>query len=215
MSEQSPERPEFEPDEVFVAPPGADDDDWTMPPEPPGWVKPVGILSIVFGSLGIIGSACGLFGTGMMLSPFWDNLMRDAAEASGDTYAPMPKPSITTLVQQTILFGWAIVLLVAGIQTVMRKPVARALHLIWAVVKVLLVIWGVWISVEYNARMTEWIEQHGDPNMGAMSFGGAASTVGTIAVAIWQFAWPAFCLIWFGIVKTKPEDFTGGFEPAA
>ncbi|TVQ33306.1 MAG: hypothetical protein EA376_02935 [Phycisphaeraceae bacterium] len=187
-----------------------------MPPEPPGWVKPVGILSIVFGSLGIIGSVCGLAVSGWMISPVWDDMMRQAAEASGDTYTPMPKPSIGSLMQQAALFAWAIVLLVAGIQTLMRKPVARALHLIWAVGKVVLVIWGTWIGLQYSAQMTEWAEQHGDPQAtGMMGFGGVASTATTVLMIIWQLAWPTFCLIWFGLVKTKPDDITGGFEPAA
>ena len=96
-----------------------------VPPEPPGWPRPIGILCIVYAAGGIlIYGFCGIAGTllqGWMLS--W----------SGLTAPPMPPVMMwTTAAQSTLPLVLGIVLLVAGIRLVRLRRSSRPLLAAWA-----------------------------------------------------------------------------------
>lgn len=92
----------------------------------PKWPKVIGILSIVWGSLGLF---CG--GVGMAMLPFSAKLSGMALK-NGE---PTPYGSIPTITDYTITgigFGLALLLLFAGIACVSYRPTTRVMHLVYA-----------------------------------------------------------------------------------
>lgn len=199
-----------EPDDVFVAPPTSPDDIDDDFAEPPGWPKPVGIISIIWGSLGVV---CTGGGTAMQTL--------SSSMLSGSIEGPLPpmvtNPPIVIYVSGAMAALWGVFLIVCGAVTVNRKPVGRTMHLVYSVVAIVLITWGLYIGFQMQAEMAQWIKDNPDTQYAQMQGTGAAigMTIG-IAVSFVRYIWPVFCLIWFGLIKTKPEQMTGGVEsPAA
>ncbi len=195
-------------DQVFIADPStADifDDEPTLPK----WPKVVGIISICFASLGLI---CGGVGTAwMFIQP---GFMKSAEANMPGGFPPELTQSNPTLIAATIIgTAWAAFLLVCGIMCVLRKPKVRPLFLLYAVIAILLTIWSASIQLELQAGVKQWVADHPDAQFSDMSRNGAQGIgqfIGLIVGLAISFSWPAFCLFWFGFVKTKPDDFTGG-----
>lgn len=126
-----------------------------VPPEPPGWPRPIGILCIVYASGGIlVYGFCGIAGTllqGWMLS------------LSGLTAPPMPPVMMwTTAAQSTLLLLLGIVLLVAGIRLVQLRRSARPLLAAWAAARLALLLVSALVGVvtmptqlDYQVAMNE------------------------------------------------------------
>ncbi len=202
------------PDEVFVAPPTSPSDDDFDFTEPPGWPKVVGIFSILFASLGLV---CG--GVGLVWMFVGPGMMQSAA---GNMEGGMP-PSLTT--RNTTLLAitmistiWAVLLLVSGILTIQRKPVARLSHLVWAAGAIVLTVVSIKMQLDMQAEMAQWMKDNpsAEFTMNAKQGGGAGNLIGLVLGIVLGLSWPTFCFIWFGLIKTKPEQMTGGIEsPAA
>src|SRR3954471_18440045 len=86
-----------------------------MPGEPPAWPKVIGIISIVWASLGL---ACGMCGFGWILYlPTFSKQM----EAQMGPMPPAMTPSAAQMALMVVGILWAFVLLSAGIATIGRK----------------------------------------------------------------------------------------------
>lgn len=198
----------FEPNAVFVAPPRADDD-YDLP-EPPKWPKVVGIISIVLAGLGLLCGGCGVLST-----IFMPQFMNQVAPDMGPLPPTMqPGPLYIAIMVFSLL--WSVLLLVAGITLLNRRPPARTMHLVWAAGSLVLFVIGVYNNFQIVAEMTQWAKDNPDSQF-AQSFNPTvqlATGLGTLA--IFGLPWPVFCLVWFGFIKTRPEQMTGGaVEPAA
>lgn len=170
-----------------------------LPPDPPAWPKVIGIISIVFASLGLVCGGCG----GAMLFA-----MPALLKLSEEQFGPAPdvfKPPVAQLAMVPVGFILAIVLLVAGIMLIRRKPAARVMHLVYAVVNILLTSAGVVVGLMQLDKLAAWkAANEGEQwaaqiNMPQQYFTLAFAT----AIGI---AYPLFLLIWFGLVKRKATD---------
>ncbi|MCA9310437.1 MAG: hypothetical protein KDA21_04475 [Phycisphaerales bacterium] len=202
---------EFEPhDPHAAAPPVEPDWDGEYDAPPPGWPKGVGITSIVLGTLGLI---CG--GLNLVGSAFSNQLMQMAAQ--GQDWERGPLQTIGTIDYAMLGLGLvgSTLLLLAGITTTMRSINGRWLHLLYAALKIILIVVGIWFFLDKRTAHIKWAETQSADNMFAQPGQASQAMIGlAIGVAL-GILWPLFCLIWFGLVKTTRDDFTGGLEPAA
>lgn len=183
----------------------------------PGWPTALGIFSIVWGSLAVLCGACAsvsTFAQGPMLE--WAAKMQAQgpqtpgapAMPSGPIPAEM-QPNAAQIVTGLIHPLGGVVLLVAGILLCMRRPAARATHLVYAVVSLLGTVVGVvgvmmWVGsfrrFEAANPDHEWVHYFNtfsNPSMMVMQ---------TIGFSVVSVLFPVFVIIWFGLVKKRPED---------
>lgn len=177
--------------------------------EKPVWPKVIGIISIIFGALGVI--CGGLSLASMFVMPG----MMASANFEGGTppvfpYAP-PPISLTILAVAGVL--WAIVLLGAGIMTASRKPAGRPAHLIWAVGTILLSLPSFYMQIQMQNEVARWMRDNPDAMLAQQ--GSAGSVIGMAVGALMTFSWPLFVIIWFGAVKRRNEDLAVGVEDLA
>lgn len=169
----------------------------------PGWPKPVGIISIVWGSLGLLCGVCGL-GSVTMMSSF----MKGVEEQMGSPMPDVMKPSGAQMGLMALSFIPAVILIVAGVMTVKRNYKGRMLHLVYVGLSVVIGALGIGMQVMQQLAQKDWAAQNPD-NKWAQNIqqGGMFAYIGIAFGVILSFAWPVFCAIWFGAVKRKPEDF--------
>jgi hypothetical protein len=174
--------------------------------EPPGWPKVVGIISIVWGGLAILCTGCGIAG---LATQSW---AMGQAQQSGQKVPQIPAVMMPGNVDYALMgVGaiWAVVLIFAGIACVKRSPSARMLHLVYAIGGLAMTLGATVWNLQKQAAIAQYFKdnpndpmaQYNSP-MGAMIGMGLGLVIGG--------AWPVFTLIWFGFVKTKPEQMHGG-----
>jgi len=196
--------------DVFVADP-ADADPFFDEPELPGWPKVVGTISTVFAALGLV---CGGLGAvGVFLQP---TMMGSAAgQMEGGMPPQMTQVNHTLLVATIIGLAWAVFLLVGSIMCLLRKPVARPLLLAYAVGAIIITLWSVSVQMGIQDGIEQWVQDNPDADFSQNYSSSGQATgqlVGLVVGLTISLSWPAFCLFWFGFIKTKPEDFTGGAD---
>lgn len=179
--------------------------------EPPVWPKVIGILSIVFASMGLTCGGCGV--VGLVL------LMASGAQLSDDPLPPPMQPDVTDWALMGLSMLMSVLLLVAGIVTVMRRPAGRALHLLYAVLDLPLVIASTAMSIQQMNEMAQWAANNPDSQWAQqqnMPGANVGQYVGLAFGLLMGVGYPIFLLIWFGMIKRRAEDMTGGVaEPAA
>jgi len=197
-------------DKVFVSDP-AEADLFDDEPIGPKWPKVIGILSIVVGSFFFL---CG--GVGAVFIFIQPQLMQSVAS---NLQGGMPPVLMTTdPVRATAAISgvvWAALLIVSGILCVMRNPTARKLFLVYGTVGIMLGLWGLSMQLGQQAEVRDWIAAHPDSEYAQNSNTPGAQIVQIIGLVIGiglGLGWPAFCVFFFGFVKTKPEQFTGGAD---
>lgn len=197
-------------DKVFVADPAAADlfDD---EPVGPKWPKVVGILAIVVGSFFFL---CG--GVGAVFLFVQPQMMQSfASNFEGGVPPVMTTTNPAQVTSAIIGVVWSALLILSGILCVMRNPTARKLFLLYGTVGIVLGLWGLSMQMNQQAAVQDWIAAHPDSDF-AQQASGPGSQIGrifglVIGVGL-GLGWPAFCVFFFGFVKTKPEQFTGGAE---
>lgn len=165
------------------------------------WPKVVGILSIVWGGLGLTCLACGV-GSLLFMPAMLPEEMRNQ---------PLP-PNMRIAVWQAVMFAigfvMSILLIVAGVQTLNRSMAGRSLHMIWAVASILLTLVNIYFGWKQMIEMEQWMNDNPDSKFAQgprMSRGtSTAMIVGLNSIGL---VWPAFCLIWFGAVKRTQASF--------
>lgn len=178
--------------------------------EPNTWPKVIGIISIVWASLGLLCNVCGavspLFQSFAMsmVPPEQQQQMQQQAAAQNTAF---------TVVMSLIGLLLAGLLLFAGIQTLRFRWKGRMLHLVWGAVSILTAIIGAVIGFGMmKAQVAAQIQQlQSDPNTAAQAqqMQGAveATAYGMYGcMVLFSFAYPLFVLIWFGLIKTRAEQ---------
>jgi hypothetical protein len=202
-------------DDVFVDPSAAWDGDDPFV-DLPGWPKPVGIISIAWGALGLFCGVLAVGGPALMRS-----FMQSAQnQMQGGLPDVLVNPPASAQAAQFSAVAWAVFLIVCGGMLIARKPVSRLLHIVYAVGAIALTVWGVYEQLQVQIQMQEWIDANPDSDFAraAGAGGGAGGMIGLAIGLVIGFAWPLFCLVWFGLVKRKPTDIVGEGErlqPAA
>ncbi len=177
--------------------------DFELEPELPGWTKPVGIVSAVLASLGL---GCGGCGIGVLFAT--PQLMKMAEQEYGPPPAVM-LPTTLHKVNAAVGTVWAGLLLVAAIQTLRRRYAGRILHLIYAAVAIPLFIWGITVQLDSMEAIGQWAQAN-PSNKWSQRYSPSGSLIGLAVGVLLSVPWQLFCLAWFGFVKRKPDDFTGG-----
>lgn len=179
------------------------DEEWV---EAAGWPKVIGIISIVWGGLLIACVGCGL-GAQLIFAPMQAQMFTDGMPPAA-TNPPL-------LVYVSAILGSIInvFLIIAGSLLLMRRPVARTMHLVYVVVALASAALGIYAQLQMQAEITDWVQQNPDTQyaqqIGANAIG---QVVGIVAGMLFGFAWPIFCLIWFGAVKRDSSEITRGVE---
>ncbi len=185
------------------SPPNAVPQYLDLPPTPPVWPKVIGIISIVFASLGLVCGGCGL-----IVTPFMGQLMGSAAE--GHELPPIYQPNIGNMAYAALGLLSALLLLIAGALTISRKPVGRMLHLVYAIVGIPLTIGGLYIQWKLQRETAAWAAQADPANPFAQQFNspqaGFGNMIGMAFGAVFGLSYPLFLLVWFGLVKRKASD---------
>lgn len=178
----------------------------------PKWPKVIGIISIIWGSLGLV---CG--GLGLVALPFSSKLIEAALEDG----QPVPYGMVATGTDYALAgigFVLALLLLFAGIACVSHRPVTRKMHLAYALIAIPVVVWQ-YLNQQHKSELNiQWAKEFPDSPMAqgmdpAQNPGaGAGQLIGLVMLIVLGFGVPLFYLIWFGLIKTKPEQITGGEE---
>ncbi len=195
-------------DETHLPPAEADFLDDDIRPKP-AWPKVVGIISIIWGALGVV---CNLIGSGwMVMQP---SFMQGAADQmQGGVPPQMLQLQVPLLAMMVFGVVWAIVLIVAGAMTAGRKPAGRKAHLVWAAVAMVLGVAGTYMNLQYQNDIAEWIRDNPTSDFAQQPGAGAGASVVSIAVGlVLTFAWPVFTLVWFLAVKRQGSDIAEGVE---
>lgn len=184
--------------------------DFDMHAPLPGWPKVVGIISIVWASLGMLCNTCGVLGQAMqgavvnMVPPEQQEQMKAQMQAG---------QSPLVILSYVIGVVASILLLVAGIQTLRRNASGRMLHLAWAVISLLLAIFGGIVGwQQMNTNLAHTLQN--DPN--AAQAQGAATGIAYVmfgCIMVLTLIWPVFCVVWFGMKGKRPEAGAGIEEP--
>ena len=177
----------------------------------PKWPEVIGIISIVLAGLGLTCGGIGIIWQGFVAPGFMEQAL------DGD---PFPDAMRLNGVDYTI--GGAglvlsLVLLFAGIACVTHRPVARIMHLVYAGCSIPLNIGSYLNQMAKAESMQQWaqdypnnpISQSMDPSNPMAAIG---QIVGLVLFMLLGLGIPLFYLIWFGLLKTKPEQMTGDEE---
>lgn len=171
--------------------------------EPAKWPTVVGVVSIVWGGLGLL---CGVCGGVMMLMPSMMIGMvpeEQRAEVERQMAANAAWPIEYILLAFSVLL--TVLLLVAGIMLVKRNPGARPMFLAYGAAGVLLSLCQVGVQYVKIPQAVKASVPAGatDEAIRQATFMGYAMAALMILLGM---AWPAFCLIWFGLVKRDSRD---------
>lgn len=210
MTTQPPSRP----DDVYIAPPMAGDqlDDFA---EPPKWPKVIGIISIIWGSLGL---CCNVIG-GAYYSVGQPALLKMAQEGPmADGIPPFMLQAHLPMVALCVLgLAVSVLLVIAGSTLAARKPAGRGLHLAYGVVGLLLVAISMYFQFQMQAQVDQWVRDNPTTAFAQQQQqAGIMKVVGPVLGVVLGFGWPVFSLVWFGLVKKDPNEITKGVgNPAA
>lgn len=174
-----------------------------LPPDPPSWPKVIGIISIVLGSLGLV---CG--GCGTIMTPFLPKLMEMGAP--GQEVPPVYAGNFPMLGAGVLGILNALLLLIAGAMLIRRRPVARPLHLVYAILALPLVAISLWLQRKMQIDLVAWAQTAPPDNLHAQRAlapgAGLGSMIGLLFGAALGLGYPIFLLVWFGAVKRKASD---------
>ena len=174
---------------------------------PTSWPKVIGILSIVWGGLGLTCLACGI--GGILIGP----AMMPPEMREG----PLP-PSMRIAPWQAGMFAFgfilAILLIVAGVQTMRRNMAGRSLHMLWAAVSILLTLTNIYFGWRQVIEVEQWMRDNPtSPFAKGPQLSRGSSMALVFALNGIGLIWPTFLLIWFGLLKRTKASF--GASPNA
>ena len=181
------------------------------PPTAPGalnqgvqssWPTVVGILSVVFGSMGTLAGFCGGLGSlfmGTMMSTFAKGNAQTQSMVDG-MKAIMPYQ----LISCALTFIPGVILLISGIGTLRRRRWARRVSMLWVVVRLVLGGIGVFVGLRTQQVMQQHMGSMPSPSWASIFQGPAGMVIGLV----WVSAYPIFILIWFNRAAIKKETAT-------
>lgn len=209
----------FEPSD-FPAPeaPPTEAGDFVPVTPPEGWPTVIGILSIIFGALGVLGAGCGA--VGLVAAPVVVNLIPEGPER--DEVQQSIQQSMTNVPLQVgvqlIEFVLAIILIVGGVQLLKRSRSAAKTLTIYAIgdliSNTLVLIVGVLAAGAQAKMISENPDMQQQMPQGVQGIMQALGVVGAVVGWVITAIWPVFLLLWFRRSKIKDSMATwGGGQP--
>ena len=174
--------------------------------KPKSWPIAIGVVSIVFGSMGLLNTGCG--SAFMLMLPMLPPEIQEQAgqQASGPVY-------VLQIGQQCAGFILAGLLLFAGIAACRRKPSMRGLHLGWSGLKIAMALIVFAISMTMISDMVDQLnEQFSSQGMDIHITEGIVIII-LVATALWAILWPVFLLIWFNLSGVKRDIDSWSYDP--
>lgn len=177
----------------------------------PKWPKVIGIISIVLAGLGLTCGGIGIVWQGFIAPGF----MEQALE--GDPFPDALRLQATDYAIGGLGLLLGFLLLFAGIACVTYRPSTRMMHLAYACCTIPINIWSYLNQMAKQESIQQWaqdypnnpIAQSMDPSNPGAAIG---EIVGLVLFLLLGIGIPLLYLVWFGLVKTKPEQITGGDE---
>ncbi len=182
--------------------------DFQLSGEPPAWPKVVGIISIAWASLGIPCSGCVSI---MMVggSGFYEWGRQQQIAAKMPDTGPMPAvfhPGGVDMLSSIVWFIGVVVLLVAGIQVLRRRAAGRTIHLAYATISIVGTLIYAVSAVIKSLAIAEWIAHNpGDPYLKQPGVSFAAYPILPIVFSLILLVYPIYIVIWFGMMKKRPD----------
>lgn len=169
-----------------------------VPPEPPRskWPTIVGILAIIWGSLGILGA---IWAAVALMIP---GLTRATASQ------PSPIPHSIEIISGPINAALAVLLLIGGVKLISRRILGVRLLKTWAVIDVITTVGGLVFAATGISQMIQDMRQTTGP---APMPPGVLETMvlgGMCVGLVFGIAPPIFALVWFARRTIKDEVAT-------
>jgi hypothetical protein len=181
--------------------------------EPAKWPKVVGIISIVWGSLGLVCTTCGVAqgALGQFAISLAPADKQEEIKAQMADQPPIQKQGPADYALMAARYPLAAIVLIAGIMTLRRVASGRTLHIVYAITAFALSLigWIVFAVLKFPAHQ-EWLKSHPDVQ-GAQFMTTPMILLFGLVFTVIVLAYPTFCLIWFGLLKKRPE--AGWIEP--
>lgn len=185
-------------------------------PEPArnSWPRVIGIVSIVWGSLGLVCNGCGL-----VMQVFQSAMMSMIPQPSGPNAQQLPpipdvmKPTALEVANMGAGLVICVVLIIAGAMLAARNPKARAAHLAYAGLSILATVVGTAIFIQKQSAIMAWAKQNPDNLWAKSQTQGANFAFISIGFGVLLgLAYPLFILFWFLAVKRDSREITEGSE---
>ena len=170
--------------------------------KPPAWPLVIGWLSIAWAALGTVCGVCavGFFAVLPAIMPMPQGPL-----------PPAMQMSVGMLAQLVVGTLMGIFLLTSGILCLRRNPTSRILFFVYAVASLLFVCYSVYFQFQQGAAMAKWAAENPDSPFAAGYKNPtqikAQEIGGMIFGIVLGAAFPVFLLVWFGFIKTRPEQF--------
>lgn len=183
-------------------------------PQPGGWPKPIGIISIVLGVLGLLMGVFAFFATIITKTSINFAVSMDESVSSADLEnfnASIDKWAWTSYVSGALVLLGSLCLLIAGIKCLKRKRGCRPLFLGYIVLFsvycafTLAVTWGTNMSQEQADGMTFMNPEGNSPGM--MMVTKISGSVG----ALFYLVYPMFLLFWIFVRHRSKQDIGSQF----
>lgn len=193
MSEQNPSEAPVAYEEVYV--------------NVPQWPKVVGGISIGWALINLCCTGWGIFnalsGTRGGTNP--GELPEDLANAINAV-----NTSPTSIAGMVVGLLVVVLLPIAGILTILRKPAGRLLHLAYSVLALVQAGLTAYGFTVVSRIMRDWMAQNQSHEFAkAEGMINTTMTIMLIVVVGSQVVYPLFTLIWFGLVKRTAASMTG------
>jgi hypothetical protein len=186
------------------------------------WSKVIGIISIVLGALGVVAQGCGI--AGVVAMPLMAEPMREAAKqaaaqgggnAAGAAEMEQQAAMFDAMAQYApLVIGsgvlnmiCAVLLIVAGIQLLKRRVSGRTLHLAYAGLRTVGVLFSLVPGWLMHVAQMEAMQASGvamPPGLGA-GFMTGMGVAGLVLGAVWGLVYPVFIVVWFMRGKIREQ----------
>lgn len=157
------------------------------------WPNVLGILSIVLGALGVLTYGAG--GIELILTGPTVPASAPHADAIG----------VGELVSNLVHCLLAVLLLAAGIQLVRRRPAARRLYIVWAVLRTAAALGGTVVAYLMMQALIQDEQANGTTSADVVRFMEVYGLATLVIALLWSLALPIFALIWFNRPKIRQE----------
>lgn len=167
--------------------------------EPTSWPKVIGIISMIWGGIGLSCVGCGgaLTAFGSALLP---PEMRDG---------PLPPTmgfNIVNVLNLSVGLIFSILLFSAGLTTLRRSMTGRTLHLFWSMGSIAWIPVGLYLAYYQTQAMKVFLRDNPDSPFAKGGNPEAGLMIG-IAMTVIFAIYPIFIFIWFMFIKKTKESF--------